>query len=54
MFIIQPLDEEQAVKLFDYGEQVGDPRCPECLPDFIDFVFQFACEHGFEFGIDEY
>jgi hypothetical protein len=42
LLIIQPFDKEQIGELFNHGKRIGDSCRPECFPDFIDFVFEFA------------
>ena len=43
--LVEALDEEQVGDLLDDLERIGDPARPEVVPDAVDLVAQFACQH---------
>jgi hypothetical protein len=43
--VVQALDEEEIGDLLDHREGVRDPAGPEGVPDAVDLVADFTCEH---------
>ena len=44
--VVEQARKHQEGDLFDDRERVGDAAGPELGPEFIDFVFQFTCDHS--------
>ena len=47
LFFIQGADEHQISQLLDDRQGIGDAARPDVRPDFIDFIFDCACNHAF-------
>ena len=45
MRLVQPAHEQQVGDLLDHLQGIGDAARPEGVPDAIDLVAQFTCEH---------
>jgi hypothetical protein len=46
LHLIEALDEDQVGDLLDHLQRVGEPARPEVVPDAVDLVAQFACQHS--------
>lgn len=46
LFFVQRADEHQIGQLLDDGQGVRDAARPDVRPDFVDFVFNDACDHS--------
>jgi hypothetical protein len=45
LFVVQHLHEEQISHLLQDGEGIGNATCPEGVPNAVNSVFYFACNH---------
>jgi hypothetical protein len=43
--VIQPFYEKKIGELFDHGERVSNPPCPEIFLYPINLIFYFSCDH---------
>ena len=43
--VVQIVDEHEIGHLLDHVQRVRETTGPEDLPEAVDFVFQFACNH---------
>ena len=44
---VEHAGEHQVADLLDHGQRVSDAAGPEFFPEFVDFAFELACDHGF-------
>ena len=43
--LIEPLDEKQISDLLDHFERIGYSSRPERIPDLVNLVANFICQH---------
>ena len=46
LHLVKALDEDQVGDLLDHLQRIGEPARPEVVPDAVDLVAQFACQHS--------
>jgi hypothetical protein len=51
--IVEPALEQQVGDLLDHLDRVGDAAGPKGVPEGIDLVAEFACEHGGGWSMNE-